>query len=100
MKQHTPPAGQQPGNGVTVGLVTVTLLLLLSGCATTKPELRVAEWPEPPVVNRPELPVLDITKDMDPGTIIQLHRETIKRLQAWGLELEAALNAYRKKDTK
>jgi len=60
----------------------------------------VAEWPEPPVVNRPELPVLDITKDMDPGTIIQLHRETIKRLQAWGLELEAALNAYRKKDTK
>jgi hypothetical protein len=37
---------------------------------------------------------------MDPGTVIQLHRETIKRLQAWGLELEAALEAYRKKDTK
>ena len=74
------------------------LFALLVGCATTQPtELRVADWPEPPVVNRPELPVLSITKDMDPGTVIQLHRETIKRLQAWGLELEAALDAYRKK---
>jgi hypothetical protein len=52
------------------------------------------------MVNRPELPVLSITREMDPGTVIQLHRETIKRLQAWGLELEAALEAYRKKDTK
>lgn len=75
--------------------VGAALLALLIGCAT-QPEYRVVDIPEPPVVNRPELPVLTITKDMDPGTIIQLHRETIKRLQAWGLELEAALNAYRK----
>jgi hypothetical protein len=72
--------------------------LSVVGCATQPQiEYRVADVPEPPTVNRPELPVLAITKDMDPGTIVQLHRETIKRLQAWGLELEAALNAYRKK---
>jgi len=73
------------------------LALLLVGCATTKTEteIRVVKHPEPPTINRPSLPVLEINKDMDPGTIIQLHRETIKILQAWGMELEAALNAYR-----
>lgn len=75
------------------------ICILLAGCAS-KPEVRVMDWPEPPVINRPELPVLQATPDMDAGTIIQLHRETIKVLQAWGLELEAALNAYRKKDTR
>lgn len=73
---------------------------LLVGCAQppVKPEIRYVqvEVPEPPEINRPELPVLAATKDMDAGTIIQLHRETILRLKAWGLELEAALNAYRK----
>ena len=77
--------------------VTLFLCLLLAGCATTKVEYRYLDVPEPPVINRPELPALSATKDMDPGTVIQLHRETIKLLQAWGLELEAALNAYRKK---
>jgi PBP1b-binding outer membrane lipoprotein LpoB len=72
------------------------ICLLLVGCATTDPVIRVVDIPEPPTVNRPDLPVLTITKDMDPGMVIQLHRETIKLLQAWGLELEAALNAYRK----
>lgn len=74
------------------------LCLLLVGCAhtETKVEYIIVKPPQPPVINRPPLPVLAITKDMDPGTIIQLHRETIKVLQAWGLELEAALNAYRK----
>jgi PBP1b-binding outer membrane lipoprotein LpoB len=74
------------------------LALLLTGCAAPKTQIeyRVADVPEPPVINRPDLPVLTITKDMDPGTIIQLHRETILVLKAWGLELEAALNAYRK----
>lgn len=71
------------------------LCLLLTGCAH-KETIRVSDWPEPPVINRPELPVLKIEKDMDPGTVIQLHRETIKVLQLWGLELEAALEAYRK----
>lgn len=87
----------QTGKSWAQPFCALLVVLALTGCAHTKPEVRVADWPEPPVLNRPELPVLDITKDMDPGTIIQLHRETIKRLQAWGLELEAALNAYRKK---
>ena len=78
-------------------MVKYLIILLLTGCAhQAQIEYRVAEVPEPPVINRPELPILLATKDMDPGTIIQLHRETIKVLQSWGLELEAALNAYRK----
>lgn len=76
-------------------MVKYLLILLLTGCAT-RVEYRVTEVPEPPVISRPDLPVLSITKEMDPGTVIQLHRETIKRLQAWGQELENALNAYRK----
>jgi len=79
-------------------VVKYLIILLLTGCASVPQiEYRVAQIPQPPVINRPELPVLLITKDMDPGTIIQLHRETIKVLQSWGLELEAALNSYRKK---
>lgn len=90
----------QTGKSWRQSFCALLLALTVSGCATPPPQPRVADWPEPPVLNRPELPVLAITKDMDPGTVLQLHRETIKRLQAWGLELEAALNAYRKKDPK
>lgn len=82
-----------------VRLLLISLLLV--GCAhDPKIEYVIVEPPAPPTINRPELPVLQVTREMDPGTIIQLHRETIKVLQAWGLELEAALNAYRKKDVK
>lgn len=80
-------------------MVKYLIILLLAGCTTvSQPDIKYvqADVPEPPEINRPELPVLSITKDMDPGTIIQLHRETILRLKSWGLELEAALNAYRK----
>lgn len=73
----------------------LAIALLLSGCATT--EYRVVDVPEPPVIKRPDLPVLSATKDMDAGTVLQLHRETILVLQAWGRELEAALDAYRKR---
>lgn len=80
-----------------MALKVILLCLFLASCATQPQiEYRVVDIPEPPRIDRPELPVLSITNDMDAGTIIQLHRETIKRLQAWGLELEAALNAYRK----
>lgn len=83
-------------------MVKVLLLaLLLAGCASAPTvEYRVAEIPEPPVITRPELPVLNMPSGADAGTVIQFHRETIKILQAYAKELEAALNAYRKKDPK
>ena len=78
-----------------IGLISP---VLLAGCATNPQiEYRVADIPEPPVINRPDLPVLAATPDMTPGQVIQLHRETIKVLESWGLQLEAALDAYRKK---
>lgn len=82
-------------------MVKYLLILLLAGCATTKVEYRVADIPEPPVIQRPELPVLNTRPGDDAGVVIQLHRETIKLLQGYAKELEAALNAYRKpKETK
>lgn len=77
-------------------MVKYLLILLLTGCATTQIEYRVADIPEPPVIVRPELPVLNTKPGDDAGTVLQLHRETIKLLQGYAKELEAALNAYRK----
>jgi hypothetical protein len=85
-----------------IAICVAIILLVISGCACKpKIEYRVADIPEPPVITRPALDVLEINNIMDPGTIIQLHRSTILKLKSWGLELETALDAYRKpKDTK
>ena len=79
-------------------IVGLCLAVLVStGCATkTTTQYRVLDVPEPPIIARPDLDVLLINSSMDAGTIIQLHRQTIIKLKAWGLELEQALNAYRK----
>ena len=70
------------------------LALLLTGCATT--QYVAAPTIEPPVIARPELDVDYLKPGDDAGTVIQAHRLTIKKLQSWGLQLEAALDAYRK----
>jgi hypothetical protein len=80
-----------------LALILGIALIVLSGCATTAPEIRYAEIPQPPVIERPRLDTEDLNSSMDPGTVIQLHRSTIIKLKAWGLELEKALDAYRKK---
>ena len=75
----------------------IMLLMLLAGCATAPQiEYRVADYPQPPVIERPALPVETITKEMTPGEVIQKHRETIIVLEGYAQKLEAALNAYRK----
>lgn len=82
----------------------LALSLLLTGCASAvkplPPEIRYVkvEPPAPPVVNRPELPVLSLKPGDTPDVVIQAHRESIKLLQQWGLQLEAILDGYRKKD--
>lgn len=77
-------------------MVIAAALWLLSGCVTM-PEIRYTKVPEPPVIERPVLDTDGLNSDMDAGTVIQLHRQTIIKLKAWGLELEKALDAYRKK---
>lgn len=77
-------------------ILVALLLLVLSGCQTM-PEIRYEKAPEPPVIERPRLDTEDLNSSMDAGTVLQLHRSTIIKLKAWGLELEKALDAYRKK---
>jgi len=77
--------------------VFLAIVLLLSGCAHEPTiEYRYHDIPEPPIIERPILDVLEADVSMDAGTIIQLHRSTIIKLKSWGLELETALDAYRK----
>lgn len=79
-------------------LLTVILLLTLTGCETfgkTKVEY-ITVCPEPPFIERPELDVLHLREGDTPDTVIQSHRVTIKKLQKWGLEQEVILDGYRK----
>lgn len=82
--------------------VSVILMsIILAGCAT-KTQIEYVEIPPktPPVIERPFLETERIKPGDDPGTVIQAHRLAIKQLQKWGMELETALDAYRKKDDK
>ena len=81
-------------------LTVILLLLTLTGCETfgkTKVEY-ITVCPEAPYIERPELDVLNLKEGDTPDMVIQAHRMTIKKLQKWGLEEEAILDGYRKKD--
>lgn len=82
--------------------MVILACVILAGCATCKPTIEYVEVPPktPPVIERPILEVERIKPGDDAGTVIQAHRVAIKQLQKWGMELEAALDAYRKKDEK
>ena len=77
-------------------ILIALVLLAISGCAHQE-QTRYEKAPEPPVIERPKLDTDDLNSSMDAGTVLQLHRSTIIKLKAWGLELEKALDAYRKK---
>lgn len=84
-----------------VRLLIISCVLALAGCSTApKVEYRVADVPEPPKIERPELNSLNINSSMPLEQIVQAFREDIKKLQATVLQYEKALDAYRKKDTK
>lgn len=74
----------------------ILVALLLSGCSTKY--IIITE--EPPIVTRPELPVLSLKEGDEPDVVVRAYRETILRLQSWGLELETILDGYRRKSTK
>lgn len=80
-------------------LLSVILLVSLTGCSLfqTKTEY-ITVCPEAPFIERPELDVLNLKEGDSPDVVIQAHRVTIKKLQKWGLEEEAILDGYRKKD--
>lgn len=77
--------------------VGATSVVFLMGCATSRVEYRYLDLPEPPVIARPALETQKLVPGDTPRTVIQAHREDILNLQSWGLQLEAALNAFRKR---
>ena len=75
----------------------IFLLLMVTGCSTLSPHsIITSECPVPSVIERPKLEIDGLKDGDDPGTVIQAHRLTIKRLMKWGLEQETILNGYRK----
>lgn len=73
--------------------LTIISLVLSSGCATT--EYVHISPAEPPIINRPHLETSTLQPGDSAARVLQAHRLTIKALQQWGQELEAALDAYR-----
>jgi hypothetical protein len=90
----------QPYLWVIFVALMLLVMLELVGCTTTKIEYVKVPPAEPPVITRPLLDTDYLKSTDDAGTVLQAHRLVIKKLQGWGLELEAALDAYRTKDTK
>lgn len=76
-------------------MVKLLLVVLLAGCTTT--EYIQVEPPQPPIIVRPELETDNLKPGDGPDKVISAFRVTIKRLQQYAMELETALEAYRKK---
>lgn len=79
-------------------IILVVLSFFLSGCASTKPEVKIEYVTiapkEPPIIPRPDLDTDYLKPGMDAGTVISLHRLTIIKLQGYALQLENALSNY------
>jgi len=73
---------------------------LLAGCAAPDPRIVeipvAAEVPEPPVIERPRLPLEDLTPDAKPDEVMRSYRATVEVLMQYARDLETALDAYRK----
>jgi starvation-inducible outer membrane lipoprotein len=80
-----------------VNTILMTLVLVLSGCATAPEAIRVEKLPEPPVIVRPELALSKITSTSTTDEVIQAYYEAVVKLQAALDEAIAALDAYRSK---
>lgn len=83
------------------------LVLLLAGCAS--PQIVKVPIPlpppQPPVIERPHLPVKDITpeaitlcegKDIGCGVIVNAWAASLELTWGWAVELETVLEGYRK----
>jgi len=90
-------------------LTTLALLgaLALTGCKCPTPtpviqtvtvKVPVMEpYPEPPVTQRPNLLVYQLTADdaTDTDKIVKYYKATIKQLQGYSMQLETIIDGYR-----
>lgn len=75
------------------GRLALALILVLTGCAT--PEVRVKDYPEPPVITAPERPL--IASGTPSSEVLRAAMEYILLLETRLREALVALDAYRKK---
>ena len=71
----------------------ILLVLLLAGCATTSPEVRVEKVPEPPVIIKPARP--DLT-GQPPSEQVRGLYDYILRVETALQEALNALNVYKR----
>lgn len=80
------------------------LMLLLVGCSPREivryepVEVRVpvaVPWPEPPVLERPVLPIETLPASASPADVLRAYVASALLLMAYVEELEALLDAYR-----
>lgn len=87
-------------------LGAILLITLLVGCAgqpTIVKEIRVQEVKvpviirpsPPPKLERPALPIEQLTSGVPPGVVVQKYKATVKILQGYIKELEQILDGYR-----
>lgn len=84
------------------------IVLFMAGCSTT-PEIKYvdrpiqveimvpAEIPEPPVINRPFLPIQLLKPEniTDPDKVARYYVKSIRLLETYAAQLQCALDAYR-----
>lgn len=87
--------------------LAIVLALVLAGCKTPAPEVRVetvevrvpvlVPIPAPPVTKRPDLVIFQLTQTdkADPGVVSLAYQASIKQLQGYVLQLEAIVEGYR-----
>lgn len=87
-------------------LLVILSCMLLTGCTSMfcSPEIIkvpvMMQWPEPPVTVRPDLPLDNISAEVNSKSYDQVNKDlqiTIEKLQNYSQQLEIYLDVYRTK---
>ena len=65
-------------------------------CGERTPIYVVTPIPEPPVVERPQLKIYEITPESSEGQVVMYWRATVQQLIDYSKQLEDIINGYKK----
>lgn len=81
--------------------VALAIVLLAGGCAHRPPQTVTVQGPvavpcpPPPIVNRPALPLSDLTPESGPDAVMRAYAASVAALMGYAAELERLLDGYR-----